>query len=514
MLTLVATVLETGFTSVSTLAAEITTEDGIVVNNDAVEEASVESEAPVSNDELTINVEPESDPAVEETTGNSGDVEEVTTTSGDSDETPAVEETFEEAEELKEGKLDVTDSGISGSGYDEISIYVNTEKLSYRKSFRIEFTGPDNAMYPTVINDTLYKTNDGRYDFDNLEGSDFTVRATSEDKVILSYRYNQDGYPEIVVENEPVEKVLNKKTVSFEDGTEVAAIAGSGFESIKLSFNTEELSDKASYKLVVDTDAKATVDGEDATKGIKGLDNRLQSLVIENLEEEPFTAYILSDNDELQIQTVANIENVEDGEAAFTVDNLDVKRVYEYEDAKVKVTATLEKADAVHDDAFFCVTPLTEEEAEEYLALLNKDLDEETQETYTAENTLLYDIGFYTDETKSEEIEPEEGSVTLSVEFKQNQVSEDLGVEEKTEVEVTHFIEDGSDVETEVLEVKETGDNDTLEIVTESFSKFAFKGKTSKKVDVKNPGSETVMGVVGSDAWLYGVTATELRELP
>ena len=51
MLTLVATVLETGFSSVQTFAAEITTEDGIVVNNDAVEE--------VPEENLDITVEPD-----------------------------------------------------------------------------------------------------------------------------------------------------------------------------------------------------------------------------------------------------------------------------------------------------------------------------------------------------------------------------------------------------------------------------------------------------------------------
>ncbi len=500
MLTLVATVLETGFTSVSTLAAEITTEDGIVVNNDAVED--VDAQAP-ADDELTINVEPESDRAVEDAYEEDG-------YSDAGSEDAATEETFEEAEELKEGTLDVTDSGISGSGYDEISVYVNTENLSYRKSFRIEFTGSDSAMYPTVINDDLYKTNDGRYDFDNLGGSDFTIRATSEDKVILSYRYNSDGYPEIVVENEPVEKVLNKKTISFEDGTEVPAITGEGFESVKLSFNTEELSDKASFKLVVDTEAEAKVDGEDATKGIKGLDNKLQSLVIEDLDEEPFTAYILTDDEELEIQTVADVESVEDGEAAFTVDNLDVKRVYEFEDAKIKVTATLEKPDAIPDDAFFCVTPLTEEEAEKYLEALNKDKDVENGDVLaTAENTLLYDIGFYTDDTKSEEIEPEEGSVTISIEFKKDQLTEEIGAENSEDITVTHITEEGNNIETEVVADTEASvEEGTLEFTTESFSLYAIQYGGALKF---KPGTAVDFKAALGDNANYGLVANSIK---
>ena len=189
MLTLIATVLETGFTSVSTLAAEITTEDGIVVNNDAIEESDGNVET--SNDEeLTINVEPDNDPAeevkeedadpeesdqaeesniTEESYSDGSEVSEDADASGYSEDGDvAEEETFEEAEELKEGTLDVSDDGISGSGYDEISIYVNTEKLSYRRSFRLEFFGPNDAKYNTVINDNLFKTDDGRYDFETL----------------------------------------------------------------------------------------------------------------------------------------------------------------------------------------------------------------------------------------------------------------------------------------------------------------------------------------------------------
>ena len=48
MLTLIATVLETGISSVSTLSAEITTDDNIVVNTDAIENAQ-EEEAPADD---------------------------------------------------------------------------------------------------------------------------------------------------------------------------------------------------------------------------------------------------------------------------------------------------------------------------------------------------------------------------------------------------------------------------------------------------------------------------------
>ena len=106
------------------------------------------------------------------------------------------------------------------------------------------------------------------------------------------------------------------------------------------------------------------------------------------------------------------------------------KRIYEFEDGKIKVTATLERTDAVPDDAYFAVTPLTETAAEQYLRALNENKRED-EPSATAENTLLYDIGFYTDESKSEEIEPEEGSVKITFEFKKDQLSEELKAKEQ-----------------------------------------------------------------------------------
>ncbi len=531
MLTLIATVLETGFSSVSTLAAEIQTEDGIIVNNDAIEDSYVDSDAG-NSDDLSISVERDADSQPEET----GDsfVQEENTINYEQ------EEQFEEAAELKEGSLDVTDNGITGSGYNEISIYVDTENLSYRKSFRIEFFGPSDASYNTIINDDLFKTNDGRYDFENLEGEEFTVRATSEDKVILSYRYNEDGYPTIVVENEPVEKKLEKKTVYFEDGTEAAAITGQGYESLKLNFNTEELSDKASYKLVVDSEVEPKVDGEDAKDGIRGLDSTLQSLVIEDLEEEEFTAYILSDNEEIEIQALADIDNVEEGEATFTVDNIDVKRVYEYEDDKVKVTATLEKADAVPDDADFVVTEVVPESTdynyETYMSALNENAEEITEADpedveFNEENTLLYDIAFFVEDENGTkvEFEPEEGTVNFVIEFKRGQLSESkndaaisvvhmpLADAVKNSVDTTA---DATEITTNDVKVENIYDNlasvanEMVEFDLNSLSVIAIIDRDHDENNGSieaTPGAEITAKDLLQEAWYYGITANNFN---
>lgn len=494
MLTLVATVLETGFSSVETLAAEITTEDGIVVNNDAVEE--------VPEENLDITVEPDNggdaDFEVLEASEDDAFEETVEKASG---EFPEEVETFEEAEELREGTLDVSDSGITGSGYDDISVYVNTDELDNRDKFRIEFTGPASASYNPVLNEDLDKTNDGRYDFDSLEGGEFTIRANSSDDVILSYSYNEDGYPLITVRSEEAEKVLTTKILTAEDDSRISAISGEGYDSITVEFATDKLSDKARFKLVVESVADATVDGNDAKAGITGLSKDTGSLVIDNLDGESFVAYVLSDS-ETKLETVAEVVSKEDGRASIEINDVATKRVYEYEDAKIYVRAILEKADAVPDDAYFGVTPLTEEEAGKYLEALNK-AKEEGDVPATAENTLLYDIGFYTDESKTEEIEPEEGSVSISIEFKKDQLSEEIGAENEKDIVVTHIIEEGSKLTTEEVEAQSSVDGGTIDFTTETFSVYAVQNKS---LNFKSGTSYSYTDILGQ-AVNYGFVA-------
>ena len=119
------------------------------------------------------------------------------------------------------------------------------------------------------------------------------------------------------------------------------------------------------------------------------------------------------------------------------------KSAYEYEDSAVKVTATLESADAIPDDAEFKVTAVTPTVTgynyDAYMEALNKDAGEE--DAYTSENTLLYDIAFLAKDAdgKIVEIQPASGSVKVQFEFKQEQLSEELNAEKAADVTVTHL---------------------------------------------------------------------------
>ncbi len=120
---------------------------------------------------------------------------------------------------------------------------------------------------------------------------------------------------------------------------------------------------------------------------------------------------------------------------------------YTYEDDNIKVTAKLQQADAIPDDAELVVTQVTADSSaynyDAYMDALNDNSEviaeangiEETVE-YTEENTLLYDIAFMLDGV---EVEPAEGSVSIKAELKNKQVQETIGVVESDELSVIHL---------------------------------------------------------------------------
>lgn len=419
-------------------------------------------------------------------------------------EEPVTEEVIEE--EIPE-QLDIYDNQISGAGLSELEIFINTEQLVTGDSFRILFSGPDSAQYDTRLNDYLDTTSHGLYRFLDLNNEGFNIRATSDDNVTFEFA-SEDGRPviKVISVESDADKLLFTKTIEDKNGKPVTAIKGEGLKDVSIKVNSEKLTDNAKYTVYVDTEAEVVMNGS-TTESISGTKS-LESIELSNLNKKSFIVYIVG-NEGFEVDSDASVIDVIEGKAEFTLKSVATKTVYEYEDANVYVKAILQKVDAIPDDAYFCVELVKDYEAEEYIGLMNKESGEEDK--YTEDNTLVYDISFYTDETKSEVIEPEEGSVTVSIEFKKKQISEELGADSESEVEITHFEENGNSVEPVVLEdASIDAESDEVEFTVDSFSKFAISlnGNWSE-VDVKNPGSETTKGLLGNDSWIYGVVANE-----
>jgi hypothetical protein len=162
------------------------------------------------------------------------------------------------------------------------------------------------------------------------------------------------------------------------------------------------------------------------------------------------------------------------------------KTTFTYEDDDVVVTATLQHAGAIPDDAELKVTPITQDTEgynyDAYMQALNDNAEKIESETglnlsatgnsadasssaaaqdseisgsakdaaaaFTQENTLLYDIAFMADKTdddgnviegEKQEYEPTEGMVKVSMTFKKKQLSDDLKAESAGDVAVVHL---------------------------------------------------------------------------
>ena len=172
------------------------------------------------------------------------------------------------------------------------------------------------------------------------------------------------------------------------------------------------------------------------------------------------------------------------------------KSVYTYEDSKVAVTATLQHANAVPDDAYFAVTPVVKGssyDVDSYIDALNKEAVPENASAgfeYSMDNTLLYDIAFYTDETKSEEIQPADGMVKIEMQFLKNQLKDELDASADSGLLVNHLSLDESvltdagttaaaevrsdDISVETIDANVSVSDGSVEFKTESFSIYTI----------------------------------------
>ena len=195
---------------------------------------------------------------------------------------------------------------------------------------------------------------------------------------------------------------------------------------------------------------------------------------------------------------------------------------YVYEDDDITVTAQLQYEDAIPAGVELKVTPITEKSTgynyDAYMQALNDnaakiaaelkdsanagdpEIPEEAEKgtpVYNKENTLLYDIAFIKTENDGTEIEyePEQGSVRVVTEFRQNQLSGTLGASAAEDIQVIHLplkeevragvdnTQEASEIRAEDIEVKtvkaeiEIGTEMTAEkaeFKTDSFSTFAY----------------------------------------
>lgn len=137
---------------------------------------------------------------------------------------------------------------------------------------------------------------------------------------------------------------------------------------------------------------------------------------------------------------------------------------------------------------------------EAYMKALNKSRSA-GDDTWTPANTLLYDFAFLgkASDGSSVEYEPAKGSVKLSVEFLDDQLSGDLEADSKKDIEIRHLALDkdvlsrnngvtkGADISAKDVTVENVSDarvklgsGEKADFSTDSFSVFAFKNGEQK----------------------------------
>ncbi|MDE6021363.1 MAG: hypothetical protein K2H01_10280, partial [Ruminococcus sp.] len=223
------------------------------------------------------------------------------------------------------------------------------------------------------------------------------------------------------------------------------------------------------------------------------------------------------------------------------------KTTYTYEDSYVSVTATLQHANAIPDDAEFVVTPVTSDTAgynyDAYMEALNKNAaqigdskesSDKGAKKYTEDNTLLYDIAFLAEpvdedgnavEGSKVEYQPAEGMVKISFTFKQKQLEEDLSAEKAGDVIVVHMpLSDAvkesvdttadatgisaSDINVEVVDAAISVSAEQVDFSLSNFSAVVFIDENGHKWIDPGP-SASIEDVLG-EALYYGVVANEM----
>ena len=167
------------------------------------------------------------------------------------------------------------------------------------------------------------------------------------------------------------------------------------------------------------------------------------------------------------------------------------KLIYTDIRAGIKVTATLEDADAVPDEARLHVTEIKNDKM--YAAYLEAMDEAEPEIKHTKKNTVLRDISFIMKDENGKEIEyePTEGAVKITIEYLENHLQDWFGVEDAAEVKTYHLpLAEGVKAEGEktidVQNVKASDinvqelDSDvktekTVEVEVDSFSMFAMR---------------------------------------
>jgi len=219
------------------------------------------------------------------------------------------------------------------------------------------------------------------------------------------------------------------------------------------------------------------------------------------------------------------------------------KRTYSYDDANISVNAVLDDPKAIPDNAEFRVTLITQNTTgynyNAYMDALNAaaaSSDSDTEKKYTDENTLLYDMAFIykidvqnddgTTSQKEVEVQPAEGAVKISVNFKKDQLTKSLDADKDSDIEIKHLpLTDAvkestdttaaatnisaADVKVEDVNADASADRNCVDFSCTNFSVFAvYSDPSIGTVKIDDINLQSVLG----DGYDYGIVANKYHQ--
>ena len=302
-------------------------------------------------------------------------------------------------------------------------------------------------------------------DTESADGEDSEAAAEEQEESSEDAAEDEEAAPEESAEaeaEEGAEDAAEESAAAGDTSAEIAqaeelpaekTAAVSDIKAVAVDQNGEVIKGYESVSLPPFEKELALGDPSKAPVAIKGYeyvgaaaeDKAVSAIAVRTAEDGSSEIYLLTEDGEIRAgeQTVLTL----------SYKWVDVKRVYTYEDSKVKVTATLQRADAVPDDAELVVTPVTPSSTDynyaAYMEALNQGIDTNVLGSqFTEDNTLLYDIAFMVDEKaedgsiisgKKIEFQPEAGSVKMEIRFKKNQLEKEIGVVNEEDIEIYHL---------------------------------------------------------------------------
>ena len=392
---------------------------------------------------------------------------------------------------------------------------------------------------------------DPKNDAASIEGYTFKEAKIGEDIVVLitakEDEESGDKYYEATLEDESLVEIKEDKTVVFtytefdNEVTLTANFVDKDGEEIQESKDLA-IGDTTELKKseITEVDGyffyKAIYEEKEITKIAPIFENKAkeEDSKAENSETEEETS-VKAIGYELTTVDGDTIEITEDTEIEFSYLKASTETQFTFADGKVTVTAIINGKNVFPEGIELKAVEVTKNSSnynyDAYMDALNENSesiakdagqDQNLVNTFTEDNTLLYDIAFVFEE---KEIQPREGTVTVSIEFKKKQLTEDLSASSEENVTVVHLpitesykeeneienTEDANGISSADIDVITLTEataavegNEKVEFEANSFSIFAVHAYQNHEA-----GTDDFLSVLG-DAVNFGVVTNDL----